>query len=152
MIVGRVRGIVVARRRSARREVDLEDSCPGQRVADPTARCVRVGAAKLGVLICGELFNRELADSLAAEQPDLVVDLGHLSMTRFTKSLTRVATTIGCPVVHTQHVSLNASNVSKWQATPRWPAWRENDFAWASYNEPSWRPNALWAEVKIWQI
>ncbi|MEO7734025.1 MAG: hypothetical protein ABIY55_23885, partial [Kofleriaceae bacterium] len=121
----------------------------GQEVRDSTARCVAAGEHEIGVLICGELYNRMLASSLAHAEPDIVVDLGHRSMTRFTKSLRRVAETTGCPVFHVQHVALNSSSASKWRATSK-GAEANSDVDWASYDNREWKPDALWAEVAIW--
>lgn len=125
----------------------------GERVSDPSPRIVQVCDMKIGVLICGELYNRDLAESLRGEKAGLVVDLAHLSMTRFTKSLRRVAKTAKCPVLHVQHVAWGAYRVSKWKATP-WSVRREIKPDWASYEEEGWDPSerALWAEVKIWEI
>lgn len=107
----------------------------------------------IGVLICGELYNRDLTESLRGKEPGLVVNLAHLSMTRFTKSLRRVAKEAKCPVLHVQHVAWSAYRVSKWKATPR-SVRRELKPDWASYEEEGWDPGAraLWAEVKIWEI
>lgn len=124
----------------------------GQEVTDTTPRSVRAGDVSIGVLTCGELYNSALADSLVDAKPDLVVDLAHLSMKRFTKSLDRVAKTVKRPIYHVQHVSLNAAYVSKWRATPRGGASGDTELDWASYKDSAWTSGALWAEVKIWEI
>jgi len=122
----------------------------GEAVSDPSPRCVSVQDTKIGILICGELYNRALADSLAEACPDLVVDLAHISMKRFTKSLHRVAETTGRPVFHTQHVALNSRGAAKWMATSR-EATSDHGVDWASHETP-WTPVELWAEVKIWNV
>ncbi len=121
----------------------------GQKVRDSAARCVTTGECKIGVLICGELYNPMLASSLADAEPDIVVDLAHRSMTRFTKSLHRVAETTRCPVFQVQHVALNSSSAPKWNATPK-RVKSDRSSNWASYDTLEWKPGALWAEVKIW--
>lgn len=116
---------------------------------DSSARCVTFGKVKFGVLICGELYNRQLASSLALARPDVVVDLAHRSMTRFTRSLDRLAQTAGCPVFHVQHVAKN-SNGWKWRAKPGGGVGRSHSVDWASYDESNWNLNWLWADAKIW--
>jgi hypothetical protein len=81
-------------------------------------------------------------------EPDLVVDLAHLSMKRFTKSLHRVAKTTGRPVFHAQHVALNSRGAAKWMAKPRGSRC-DRGVNWASYEKSS-TPDSLWAEVKLW--
>jgi hypothetical protein len=125
---------------------------PGQTAADTTARCVRAGDLNIGLLICGELYNPALAESLAQAKPDLVVDLAHLSMKRFTKSLARVATTVGRNIYHVQHVTLTAAHPSKWRATRKGGAQSDTRSDWESYNQPDWKSGDLWAEVKIWKL
>lgn len=121
-----------------------------QYLSDTTARVVELAGKRIGLLICGELYNHSLADSLRQAKPNLVANLCHVSMKRFTKSLYRVADTVGKPVLHVQHVSLSSWPVSKWQATRNDGAYRERDAQWVSY-DASWN-RELWAEVKIWRL
>jgi predicted amidohydrolase len=121
----------------------------GEVVSDPSPRCVSVRNIKIGLLICGELYNPALADSLADAGPDLVVDLAHISMKRFTKSLHRVAKTTGRPVFHAQHVAINSRGAAKWMAKSRGPRC-DRGVNWASYEKSS-RLADLWAEVKVWE-
>jgi hypothetical protein len=123
----------------------------GDAVPDPAPRCVSVGEATIGVLICGELYNRAIADRLAEAKPDLVVDLAHLSMKRFTRSLHRVAETAECPVFHVQHVALGSRTAAKWTASAQ-EARGDRAVDWASYNEPALASDGLWAEVKLWKV
>lgn len=124
---------------------------PGDTVSDPAPRCVSIGKATIGVLICGELYNRAIADRLADAKPDLVVDLAHLSMRRFTKSLHRVAATAECPVFHVQHVALRIRTAAKWTASDK-EARGDRAVDWASYNEHASASDGLWAEVKLWKL
>lgn len=123
----------------------------GQVVADPSPRCVSVGKATIGVMLCGEIYNHAITECLAEAKPDLVVDLAHLSMKRFTKSLHRVSETVGCPVVHVQHVAHGSWNANKWMASPS-EAYGDRAVDWASYNEPERASDKLWAEVKLWTL
>ncbi|HEX8109334.1 MAG TPA: hypothetical protein VF516_16490 [Kofleriaceae bacterium] len=123
----------------------------GDAVSDPAPRCVSVGESTIGVLICGELYNRAIADSLAEAKPDLVVDLAHLSMKRFTRSLHRVAEAAECPVLHVQHVALGSRTAAKWTAGTQ-EARGDRAVDWASYNEPDLASDGLWAEVKLWKV
>jgi predicted amidohydrolase len=110
---------------------------------------VKLSGTKIGILICGELYNHALADRLAAAKPDLVANLCHRSMTRFTKSLHRVAETVDCRVLHVQHVALHAATVSKWEATSR-GASADSTADWVSYTS-GWK-GEIWAEVKVWKL
>jgi hypothetical protein len=123
----------------------------GDAVSDPAPRCVQVGKATIGVMICGELYNRAIADHLAEAKPDLVVDLAHLSMKRFTKSLHRVAEVVECPVFHVQHVALGSRTATKWTASAQ-EARGDRAVDWASYREPASASDGLWAEVKLWKM
>jgi hypothetical protein len=122
---------------------------PGEETDDPSPRVLEVDGVRAGLLICGEVYNPALAESLKHERPDLVVDIGHKSMGRhFTATLHNVAKTVRCRVFHAQHVALRSRGASKWTATTR-RAWAEVDADWASYTTDD-RRNALWAEVKLW--
>lgn len=123
----------------------------GQAVADPSPRCVSVGKATIGVMLCGEIYNHAITEGLAEAKPDLVVDLAHISMKRFTKSLHRVSETVGCPVLHVQHVALGSWNANKWMASPS-EVYGDPGVDWASYNEPDPASDKLWAEVKLWNV
>jgi hypothetical protein len=120
-------------------------------VSDPAPRCVSVGKATIGVLICGELYNRAIADRLAEARPDLVVDLAHLSMKRFTRSLHRVAEAAACPMFHVQHVALRSRTAAKWTASAH-EAHGDRGVDWASYSDTNSASDGLWAEVKLWKI
>jgi predicted amidohydrolase len=122
----------------------------GEDTSDTSPRCVTTANASIGLLICGEVYNPALANTLAQVQPDFIVDLAHISMKRFTKSLHRVAKTSRRSVFHVQHVALSGWAASKWMATSR-GARRDRAVDWASYDKPGWTNGALWAEVKIWE-
>ena len=124
---------------------------PGEKTDDITARVVKVTSARVGLLICGEVYDPALAESLGHEHPDLVVDVGHRSMGRgFTSTLHNAAAAAGCCVLHAQHVVLRSHGASKWTATTR-RAWAETDADCTLYAVDDVR-NALWAEVKFWEV
>ena len=125
---------------------------PGaRRAADSDAHVATFDGTRVGVLLCGEVYNPALAQSLAAARVDLVVDLGHRSMTRVTRSLERIARTTEATVLHVQHVAPGSYGAAKWRATPSEIA-PAHDHAWASYDREGWKPGSMWAEVKIWTV
>jgi hypothetical protein len=124
---------------------------PGEETDDTSSRVLKVGGARVGLLICGEVYNPALAESLGHESLDLVVDIGHKSMGRhFTATLRNAAEAVSCRVFHAQHVVLRSRGASKWTATPQ-KAWAETDADWTSYADDD-RRSALWAEVKLWTV
>jgi hypothetical protein len=123
---------------------------PGETTTDTEGRVLSLSGAKVGLLICGEVYNPGLAEGLFEHRPDFVVDLGHLSMGRgFTRTLFNAASTIGCNLYHCQHVALK-SDAAKWMSTPKRASqvWKHN---WASYGR-NWNGRDLWAEVKVWNV
>jgi hypothetical protein len=76
-----------------------DDAIPGPE------RVVRANGRAVGVLICGELFNSRLRASMAAEEPDLILDLGHVSMTRVVRTVRNFAAEAGCAVGHSHHLA-----------------------------------------------
>jgi hypothetical protein len=122
---------------------------PGEPVEDTSGRTVKIGGKDVGVLLCGEVYNKDLRPALHELKPNVVVDLGHISMGRkFTCTLVNVANAVGCNVYHTQHVALGSREASKWMSTPKRASWK-TDYDWASYVDDD-RNDALWAEVKRW--
>lgn len=123
----------------------------GEKATNTLPRVLTVGRKKVGVLACGELFNPAIAVGLAHAAPDAVVDVAHLSMTRFTKSLQRVADACACPSYLVQHVSLR-SCPRKWRSVPNGMASAVLTYDWASYDAPGWTYGPLWAEARIWNV
>lgn len=124
---------------------------PGEEADDVGARVVDVTCGRVGLLLCGEVYNAALAESLGHARPDFAVDIGHRSMGRgFTWTLRNAAAAVGCRVFHAQHVVLSSRCASKWTGTSR-RAWMETDSDWASYAAGDDR-KALWAEVKLWEL
>lgn len=69
-------------------------------------RVVTVEGDRIGVLICGELFNQRARVAMAAAKLALTVDLGHVGMgTGVTRSMEGIAKYGGCAVMHSQHVA-----------------------------------------------
>jgi predicted amidohydrolase len=123
----------------------------GEIAADTDAHVATFDGTRVGILLCGELYNPALAQSLAAAQVHVVVDLGHRSMTRITRSLERIARTTESTVLHVQHVAVGSYGAAKWRATPAELA-PAHDHAWASYDSAGWKPGSMWAEVKVWTL
>jgi hypothetical protein len=124
---------------------------PGEVTDNTSPRVLKVAGTRIGLLICGEVYNSALAESLGQVSPNLVVDIGHESMGRhFTATLRNTAMAVGCRVFHAQHVALRSRGASKWTATAQ-EAWPETNADWASYAVDD-RRDALWAEVKLWRV
>jgi hypothetical protein len=123
----------------------------GELAADNDAHVATFDGTRVGILLCGEVYNPALAQSLAAARVDLVVDLGHRSMTRVTRSLERIARTTEGTVLHVQHVAPGSYGAAKWRATPTEIA-PAHDHTWASYDTEGWKPGSMWAEVKVWTV
>ena len=66
-------------------------------------RIVTIDNFRIGVLICGELFNQDVRGNVSHGRPNLVVHIGHLSMRRFTQSMKVVTIEGNCPVCHSVH-------------------------------------------------
>ncbi|MEZ4399362.1 MAG: hypothetical protein R3B06_05050 [Kofleriaceae bacterium] len=123
---------------------------PGEETDDDSARLVALGGMKVGVLLCGEVYNVDLRPALQRARPDFVVDLGHMSMgRRFTNTLVNVASAVDANVYHSQHVVARSRDAAKWTATPR-RAWAERGHDWASYDAD--HNPSLWAEIKVWDL
>jgi len=77
------------------------------RSLDPLSRMIQVGRQEALVLICGEMLNDGVRDSLQGLQPDLVADLAHWDMDGHlvTEPFRAVNRVVGCPVVQSQHLS-----------------------------------------------
>ncbi|TMQ13963.1 MAG: hypothetical protein E6J91_16660 [Deltaproteobacteria bacterium] len=124
---------------------------PGEETDDVEARVMDVASRRVGLLICGEVYNPALAASLGDERPDFAVDIGHRSMGRgFTSTLRNAAAAAGCRVFHAQHVAWRSRGACMWTGTSR-RAWAETACDWASYKAGDDR-DALWAEVKLWEL
>lgn len=124
---------------------------PGEETDDVEARVMDVTSRRVGLLICGEVYNPALAASLGDEKPDFAVDIGHRSMGRgFTSTLRNAAAAAGCRVFHAQHVAWRSRGACVWTGTSR-RAWAETACDWASYKAGNDR-DALWAEVKLWEL
>lgn len=122
---------------------------PGDPIEDTSGRMLKLGGKQVGVLLCGEIYNKNLRPALHDLKPNVVVDLGHMSMGRkFTYTLVNVANAVGCNVYHTQHVVLGSRGASKWMSTRKQASWK-TDYDWASYIDND-QNGALWAEVKMW--
>jgi hypothetical protein len=112
---------------------------------DNTARLATFGRTEVGVLICGEMFNPALTPKLREAEPDLVVDIGHLSMTRFGKSLSRVARDIGAETFFCQHVSTVSQNPKSWRVTSRGRVNPSQGAVGVVFND-------MWASVNTWTV
>jgi hypothetical protein len=69
-------------------------------------RLVDLGGRKVAVLICGELFNWRARQAMLELYPDIVVDLGHVSMGQgLIPAMRNLASMAGCPIAHSQHLA-----------------------------------------------
>ncbi len=85
---------------SADAEIVAETNIPG---AD---RLIAIDDVTVGVLICGELFNKRARTVVGQLRPDLVVDIGHCSMGQgLIPAMKSAAGSSGCPVAHSQHLA-----------------------------------------------
>lgn len=83
-----------------------DEDVPGQ------GRLVAVDEVEVAVLICGELFSTRARGSIAGSGAALVLDLGHLSMSRgLVPAMLRVARDGNCAVAHSQHVAWTTASI-----------------------------------------
>ncbi|MBI3821224.1 MAG: hypothetical protein HY289_00925 [Planctomycetes bacterium] len=69
-------------------------------------RVVSIDGIRIGVLICGELFNWYARENVGGANVRLVVDLGHSGMGQgLIPAMRRIAMVGRCAVVHSQHLS-----------------------------------------------
>jgi hypothetical protein len=68
-------------------------------------RLIDIAGNSVATLICGELFNERVRESISRRQPDMVIDLGHSGMGQgLIPAMSSVARSSRCPVIHSQHL------------------------------------------------
>src|SRR5262249_45887833 len=78
----------------------LDEAVPDER------RVVTIGRTRIGVLVCGELFNWRARRDLAKGRPSLVVGTGHSSMGQgLIPAMQSMAGSGACPVAHSHHLA-----------------------------------------------